>query len=134
MRIEEYLIQVAKTVSLRSTCRRQVGCVLADKQGRILATGYNGKPKTFPNCTENTCTNTSDNPGPCYAIHAEINALMFCQDIDKIYYIAVTRLPCVPCSLALLNTNCFIVIYSENNSYQNITSLLEKKFLLEQIP
>lgn len=51
----EYLLLVAEAVAKRATCpRRTVGCVLADKQARILATGYNGGLRGDPHCgTEN---------------------------------------------------------------------------------
>ena len=43
---------IAFIVAQRSTClSRQVGAV-AVKDNNILATGYNGSPKTLPHCTE----------------------------------------------------------------------------------
>ena len=38
-----YFLAMAKLVSTRGTCkRRRCGCVLVDRIGRVLATGYNG--------------------------------------------------------------------------------------------
>ena len=46
-----WALQMAKLVSTRATClRRQVGCVLLNAKGHVLATGYNGRPAGFPHC------------------------------------------------------------------------------------
>lgn len=48
---EEMLMEVADVVARRGTCSRaQVGVVFA-RNGRILATGYNGAPPGLPHCT-----------------------------------------------------------------------------------
>jgi dCMP deaminase len=48
---EEMLMEVAHVVARRGTCSRaQVGVVFA-REGRILATGYNGAPPGLPHCT-----------------------------------------------------------------------------------
>lgn len=133
MTIPEYLITVAKAVAQRSKCRRKVGCVLADKQGRILSTGYNGYPAGMKNCNNSTCTNPAGGVGTCQALHAEINALIYARNPEDIYYVAVTRLPCINCAMALLNTPGKILIYDEKSSYIGVQSYLEKKFELIQL-
>jgi dCMP deaminase len=51
----EYFLAIAKVVATRSTClRRSVGCVLVDKRGHILSTGYNGVASGQPHCNEHT--------------------------------------------------------------------------------
>lgn len=51
----EYFLEMAALVAKRSTClRRQVGAV-AVKDGRIIATGYNGAPVDFKHCQETGC-------------------------------------------------------------------------------
>lgn len=48
---DEYLMEVAHVVARRGTCSRaQVGVVFA-REGRIVATGYNGAPPGVPHCT-----------------------------------------------------------------------------------
>ena len=48
---EQMLMDVAKVVARRGTCSRaQVGVVFA-REGRILATGYNGAPRGIAHCT-----------------------------------------------------------------------------------
>ena len=53
---EEMLMGVAEVVARRGTCSRaQVGVVFA-REGRILATGYNGAPRGIPHCTHESFT------------------------------------------------------------------------------
>ena len=50
--INDYYMNIAVQVSLRSTCsRRRVGAVIV-KNNNILSTGYNGSPSGLPNCIE----------------------------------------------------------------------------------
>lgn len=134
MSISEYLMIVAQAVARRSKCRRKVGCVLADKKGRILSTGYNGAPKDTKNCTIETCTNPPGSSTSCIiSIHAEINSLIFCRNPEDIHYIAVTRAPCINCALALMNTNAKILVTEEEcpnitNNLLVINSKIENQF------
>lgn len=50
---DEWAIQLALVTAQRSTCcRRQVGAVLTDSAGHVLATGYNGVAAGLPHCNE----------------------------------------------------------------------------------
>lgn len=50
---DQWGLELAKVVASRATClRRQVGCVLVDARGRVLATGYNGVAAGQPHCNE----------------------------------------------------------------------------------
>lgn len=50
---DEWGLQLAQVTASRSTClRRSVGCVLVDKRGHILATGYNGVAAGAKHCNE----------------------------------------------------------------------------------
>lgn len=110
----------------RSTCaRRQVGCVLTNAKGHILATGFNGVASGMPHCRELT---TSKCPGAdaksgadldsCYAIHAETNALLQCPDVWSIDTAYCTSLPCIHCLKLLMNTSCNRIVYIEG--YPNL--------------
>lgn len=133
MTIEQYLLAVANTVATRSKCRRQVGCVMADKNGRILSTGYNGYPSGMKNCSLATCTNPPGIIGECRAIHAELNAALYLERPNDVYYIAVTRLPCHTCSMILLNIPGKILIYNDNNSYPESIKLLENRYEIHKL-
>ena len=133
MTIEEYLLTIAIAVASRSKCRRQVGCVLADKRGMILATGYNGLPSGWPNCTIEACLNLPGSIGKCNVIHAEQNALIQCTKPEAIHYVACTRLPCVTCGLMLCNTPGRILIYKEENSYPETLELLRTNYEMSSV-
>lgn len=50
---DEWAMAVVRETAKRATCmRRQVGCVLMDKDGHILSTGYNGVAAGRPHCNE----------------------------------------------------------------------------------
>lgn len=49
----EWAMNMVKVTGQRSTClRRQVGCVLLNARGHVLATGYNGVASGMPHCNE----------------------------------------------------------------------------------
>ena len=131
--IEEYLLTVAKAVATRSKCRTKVGCVIADKNGRILSCGYNGHASGMKNCSSDTCTNPPGISGECGAIHSEVNALIWLKQPEDAYYVAVTKLPCHTCASALLNIPGKVLIYDESCSYSESLNLLRSKYELRQI-
>lgn len=50
---DEWGLQIAEVTALRGTClRRQVGCILTDENGIVLATGYNGVARGLSHCNE----------------------------------------------------------------------------------
>jgi len=116
---EEWALRIAEVVAMRATCvRRRVGCVLTDKHGRILATGYNGVATGLPHCTEgHPCKGANAKTGEdldnCEAIHAEQNALLQCQDTQRIHTCYVTVSPCITCTKLLLNTSCRRIVFIE---------------------
>lgn len=99
----------------RSTCsgRVSVGAVLATKDGRIIATGYNGSPAGQPHCDEVGCMLDSD--GHCVrSIHAEENAILQCakngvSSIGLTMY--VTHSPCKRCMSRIIQAGIIKVLY-----------------------
>lgn len=74
----EYYLNLAQMAATRSQClSRRVGAVLV-KDGRIIATGYNGVPSEMRECQ--TCDRHESGKDliECHAIHAEENALLQC--------------------------------------------------------
>lgn len=123
---DEYYLQMAEVVAKRSTCaRRQVGCVLVDKKGLVISTGYNGVPFNIPHCRdskENRCPAADAKSGTnlegCGAVHAEMNALIQCRDPYDIHTCYVTASPCLTtCINALLNTSCKRIVYREKYAH-----------------
>lgn len=88
--IDEYYLNIAKAVSLRSTClRRQYGAVIVNND-EIIATGYNGSPRGEVNCCDiNYCPrinapHNSGNYGECVSVHAEQNAILSASRRDTL--------------------------------------------------
>lgn len=129
MRIERdpYFLEMAALVARRGTClRRQVGCVLVDARGHVLATGYNGVAAGEPHCNAhdafdsvgypNACGGAFASSGTqldaCGAIHAEQNALLQCPDVYRIHTCYTTASPCMTCMKLLKNTSCQRIVFS----------------------
>jgi dCMP deaminase len=80
---EEYYLNIARSVSLRSTClRRRYGSIIVN-QDEIVGTGYNGSARGEANCCEkNSCIRKAQNIPhgeryeKCVAVHAEMNAII----------------------------------------------------------
>jgi len=78
-----YYLDIADTVSNRSTCiRRQYGAIIV-RNDEILATGYNGAPRGRKNCGDlGGCTReellipSGERYELCRSVHAETNAII----------------------------------------------------------
>jgi dCMP deaminase len=108
--IHEYFLEMAELASQRSTClRRAVGCVLTSESNKVLATGYNGVPKGMEHCITTACSGAYSPSGTgldeCMAVHAEINALIQCSNVEAAVNCYCTTSPCVSCVKALVNSN-----------------------------
>lgn len=115
---DEYYMRVARASAQRSTCgRRKVGCVLVDKRGHIVGTGYNGTARKEPHCWDEPCPGLGAESGEaldeCYAVHAEQNALLQCPDVDDIAEVFVTCSPCMHCMKMIKNTSAKRLVYEE---------------------
>ena len=87
---DDYYLDIALTVSKRSTClKRHYGCVIV-KNDEIIATGYNGSPRGEKNCCElGTCKrmdkeHNSGDYSDCHSVHAEQNAMLEAARKDMI--------------------------------------------------
>jgi dCMP deaminase len=130
---DQWALELAQVTAKRATCcRRQVGCVLINARGHVLATGYNGVAAGQPHCNEpelvdvgegpmtlypTACPGASSPSGTnldgCQAIHAEQNALLQCRDVYAIHTCYVTASPCITCVKLLLNTSCGRIVFVE---------------------
>jgi dCMP deaminase len=105
-----YFMQIADVVSTRSTDpNTKHGCVLVDKDRRIIATGYNGPPQgvnTYP---------TTRPEKYDYFIHAEENAVLFCREQPHAAYI--TGPPCSTCARMLIQAGVKEIYYGPRHSH-----------------
>ncbi|MCL2046309.1 MAG: deaminase [Oscillospiraceae bacterium] len=88
---ENYYLDIADTVLIRSTClRRKYGAIIV-LNDEIIATGYNGAPRGRKNCHDiNKCLRDEmDVPSGeryelCRSVHAEANAIISASRRDMI--------------------------------------------------
>lgn len=129
---DEYFIKLALLTATRATClRRAVGCVLINKRGHVLSTGYNGvaagqahcneavstngdgfEPFVYPHACSGATAESGTKLDACQAIHAEQNALLQCRDVWDIETCYCTDSPCITCTKLLLNTNCERIVFA----------------------
>lgn len=115
---DETGMEMARVAARRATCiRKNVGCVLFDKDGRQVGGGYNGPASGERHCIDFPCEGAQFDNGEgldiCEAIHAEQNALIFCSDVRLIHTCYVTASPCLPCTKLLLNTSCRRIVFDK---------------------
>lgn len=88
---ENYYLDIAETVMLRSTCsRRKYGAIIV-QEDEIIATGYNGAPRGRKNCLDRAVCMRDDLGIPsgeryelCRSVHAEANAIISAARRDMI--------------------------------------------------
>lgn len=86
-----YYLDIAETVTSRSTCmRRKYGAIIVTND-EIVATGYNGAPRGRRNCMDiDHCTRDSlhipsgERYELCRSVHAEANAIISAARRDMI--------------------------------------------------
>lgn len=118
---DEYFMKITQDVALRATCvKRQVGAIIV-KDNRILSTGYNGAPKGFTHCTEETCLRKKYNiPSGqrhelCRGLHAEQNAIIQAA----VHGVSIeggtlycTYQPCVICVKMMINAGISKLVFA----------------------
>lgn len=108
---DEYFLGLADAAATRSNCvRRKVGAVVVQRR-RVRSTGYNGPPSGYGHCDGGLCPRASTESAMsfgydnCVAIHAEANALLFADVVDRegatLY---TTAAPCFSCAKLIANS------------------------------
>lgn len=126
---DEYFIEIARVVAFRSTCLdKQVGCVLVNKKGIILSTGYNGAPHGHIHCTDQGYCNKdrTGNVADCPSAHAEQNAIIHCPNTQEIETAYLTLSPCIHCTRILLNTSCNRIVFWQYHKHEEPYKLWNK--------
>lgn len=115
-RYDETMLATAKLFGELSYCeKKKVGAVIA-KDGRILATGYNGTISGFDNQCETYSMLEDKLVTSPYVIHAEQNVLMFCAkngiptDGTTMY---ITLSPCINCAKLMIQAGIKRVVFLE---------------------
>lgn len=126
MNWDEYFMNIASAVALRSSClRRQVGAIAVGACSKnIVSTGYNGTPVGVRNCNQGGCPRCASGVdsgvdlGECTCAHAEENVVALAAlhgtrlDGCEVY---TTVSPCLWCTKLLINAGIYRVVY--NNDY-----------------
>ncbi len=133
---DEYYLEIAKAIGLRSPCLRKMFGAIIVKNDSIIATGYNGPPRGGVNCFDVGCIREELDmdhyaayDATCPAVHAEENAIVNAarngvKIIGGILYIQgvspedgslVESRPCHRCRRALINSGVTQVITRDTN-------------------
>ncbi len=133
---DDYFLQIARVVSLRSNCLKRKVAALIVKDRRIIASGYNGTPRGVKNCNEGGCPrcNAFGASGAgleeCYCSHAEENAIT--QSAyhgvnikDAVLY--TTFSPCLMCAKMIINSGIREVVYDAHYPLLDIAKNLLKQ-------
>lgn len=141
---DEYFMEIAKVVALRSNCiKRKVAAVIV-KDRRIISTGYNGTPRGVRNCNEGGCPRcASMEPSgakldECLCSHAEENSIT-----QAAYHgvnikgstLYTTFSPCLICTKMIINSGIAEVVFQQDYTLATIAAdlLREVEVRLRQI-
>ena len=131
---ENYYLDIAETVSERSTClRKRYGAIIV-KNDSILATGYNGAPRGRKNCSDlGYCMRDKLNIPRgeryemCRSVHAEANAIIAAPREDMLgatIYMACTdpkddsivpnTCSCMMCKKLIINAGISTIVIRDS--------------------
>ena len=126
-----YYLDIAQTVSERSTClRKRYGAIIV-KNDNIISTGYNGFPQ---GCSDDEFPwNRDEGAGETkypFVVHAELNAVLNARDKSlvgsKIY---VALFPCNECAKAIIQAGIREVVYL-SDKYNGTPSTVASRRML----
>lgn len=112
---DKHFMLLAFIISEQSKCiRAQYGSVLVSSDGRIVSTGYNGKPRGSIN--DDICYRVGLQPNtnvvPDCCLHSEANCLLFASPEEKIgSTLYVSGIPCENCSLMIAQSKISRLVY-----------------------
>jgi dCMP deaminase len=133
--MDEYFLELARVVGLRSTClRRKFGAVIV-KDGVVLSSGYNGAARKVRDCLEvGLCLKEAvgaphgEGYDVCPAVHAEANAIVNAARsgvsiVGGIMYLhgqdlqgrVVEGKPCTFCRRLLINSGIEKIVFKRED-------------------
>lgn len=128
-----YLKMACELRPLSFAIRSKVGCIIVSDDDQIIAQGYNGMPKGYPNICENKVWNEVDKKYDLVTkpevLHAESNAIAKCAKWEASCEggtAYVTLSPCLQCSKLLVQSGIKRVVFLDE--YRDISPL---KFLIQ---
>lgn len=142
---ENYYLDIAETVSERSTClRKHYGAIIV-KNDVIVSTGYNGAPRGRKNCTDIGSCYRDEMKIPrgeryelCRAVHAEANAIIAApreQMLGATLYMACTEpadgslvsgtCSCMMCKRQIINAGIARVVIRDDKEHFRVVPVQE---------
>jgi dCMP deaminase len=124
-------MRVALTIAQHSRCKRaQYGTVILDAGGRVVTTGFNGKPAG--SCNDDVCyredlpANSGGVRRKC-CLHSEQNALVFGNFSEyRGGTIIVSGMPCEDCALLIMQSGVKTLVCMEDpRDYKTLEVLAE---------
>ena len=130
-------MKLTRLIAEKSPCvRRKVGCVITNKDHRIISCGYNGNIPGHPHCTKETCYRYQNNipsgqmSDLCMAVHSEQNAIISAaiQGVSLVdSFIYVTTMPCITCLKMLLSVKPKWIFFESDYDIKNIQWILDNE-------
>lgn len=116
---DQYFLDIAKIVSKRSNCVMKSGCVVVNREGRILATGHSGTPSGTKSCLHGGCERCLTDgikyysTETCFCIHAIQSALLYTgrRAVSRNCTIYCLAYPCIGCSKVIIQCDISRVVY-----------------------
>jgi len=119
---DEYFMNIAKVVAMRSNCMKRKVAAIIVKDRRIISTGYNGTPRGAKNCNEGGCPRCNGLAASgtaldeCLCCHGEENAIT-----QAAYHgirlkgstLYTTFAPCLQCTKMIINSGIVEVVYNQ---------------------
>lgn len=111
---DKYYMNIAQSVASGSKCQRaRFGSVIVSKDDRIVASGFNGKPRE--SCNDGVCYREGlppNAPKNNCCLHSEENALLFSAPWERAGgTMYVTGQPCADCSLLIMQSGIRRLVY-----------------------
>lgn len=111
---DEYFMNIAKAVRVRSNCTSAPKGAIIVKDKRIISSGYNGTPRGIKNCSEGGCKRCAERTletsghklDECTCCHAEENAIVHAAlhgISTKGATLYTTFTPCLTCAKMIIN-------------------------------
>ena len=120
---DENFAEMLPVIAKRSTCfRHQIGALIV-KDNKIVSSGYNGNPRTFPHCDEMGCIRdelgikSGTQMETCTGVHAEQNALLQAGKMADGATLYCNAFPCRICARLIINAKLARVVIPKSSNY-----------------
>lgn len=141
-----YYLDIAETVSQRSTCLRRIYGAVIVKNDEIISTGYVGAPRGRANCTDiNYCIREKlavprgERYELCRSVHAEMNAIISApreKMLGATLYLVGFEMPdktyitkansCSMCKRTVINAGIATVVIRDDRDHYRVIDVLKE--------